>query len=139
MSAANVDKYFEDRESLMKDFANANGSSYSGGGIKRFDGLDFDTLETLIDLNYVISTERQNESPTAGEFLKFMKYFPNVKAHGYMVSPLRNDVRISIEGLEYNGPVDEDMKKKLNRFMKNAPQMPDEKEITDKGFRIWWD
>ena len=69
-------------------------------GIERFQNIDISTLKSLKEIGCLDLGDRQNNSPTAGEFMKFMEKHPNVKCHGYMVSPFRRDYRITLEGLE---------------------------------------
>lgn len=75
------------------------------GGVERYSGLTLDRLQELIDNRFINLDERQNDSPTIAEFYEFMKDHPEVKAHGYVVDSSRDDYRVSIEGLEFNGPV----------------------------------
>lgn len=65
-----------------------------------FDGLDAIGLQRLVDLRFADVEEYQNSSPTIGEILEFLKKNPSFTAHGYAVTPLRDDYRISIEGVE---------------------------------------
>jgi len=79
-------------------------ANYSGG-VERYRGLTLNKLRELIDNRFVDLDERQNNSPTIAEFYEFMKDHLEVKAHGYVVDASRDDYRVSIEGLEFNGPV----------------------------------
>src|SRR3972149_2135430 len=69
------------------------------GGIARIEEIDLRTLEQLVSENFIALEERQNVAPTVAEFLDFMRAHPRVKAHGYAVSPTREDYRVSLEGL----------------------------------------
>ena len=70
------------------------------GGIERFDRLTLDRLELLVAENFIDLESSQNYSPTAGEFLDFMRVYPAVMAHGYAVSSERSDYRVTLEGLQ---------------------------------------
>lgn len=70
------------------------------GGIERFDHLTLDRLELLVAENFIDLEGSQNCSPTAGEFLDFMRVYPMVMAHGYAVSNERSDYRVTLEGLQ---------------------------------------
>ena len=61
--------------------------------------IPLEALELLFAEKFIDPHSRQNYSPSAHEFLQFMRKYPNVVAHGYAVSPYRDDYRISIEGL----------------------------------------
>lgn len=80
---------------------------YKSGGIEHFSDLTHETLETLINEGYIELDMRQNYSPSTEEFYKFMVDHPDITAHGYAVSPIRDDCRITIEGL--SGDVVDDL------------------------------
>ena len=74
--------------------------SKSSGGIQSFK-IGLDKLEALFVKKFINPKDRQNASPTNKQFFEFMKKhdkYPLI-AHGYAVSPRRNDYRVSIEGL----------------------------------------
>jgi len=70
------------------------------GGIRRFHGMDTDTLGSLMDLGFADPDEKQNASPTAARMHAFMRRHPGYTAHGYAVDLTRKDYRVTIEGLE---------------------------------------
>lgn len=70
------------------------------GSIERFDHLTLAQLELLVAENFIDLDEGQNWSPTAGEFLDYMREYPAVMAHGYAVSIARDDYRVTLEGLQ---------------------------------------
>ncbi len=72
---------------------------YGYGGIRSFKNLTLEKLEKLIELGFCDPVGRQNDSPTAQQFLKFMQKYPDVKAHGYCIHRGRKDYRMTIEGL----------------------------------------
>jgi hypothetical protein len=75
------------------------GDSY-GGGIQSYTELDLQTLTQLVDEGFVDLEDRQNDSPSAGEYFEFLQTHPNFTVHGYAVNGNRPDYRITIEGLE---------------------------------------
>lgn len=87
----------EAREKVLKDYL--VGKEF-WGGIKRFENATVHVIEELIEKNLLKPDDAQNDSPTAKEFLEFMQQYPDdVRAHGYIVSENRSDVRTTIEGL----------------------------------------
>ena len=78
--------------------------------------------------------DKQNEAPTLGEFLEFMKLHPEFKAHGYIVSNDRDDRRITIEGLE--GTAKDELS--LTEF-KNLCEYADEFRCENGNCFSWWD
>jgi len=74
-----------------------------------FKNLNLEQLEQLVAENFIHLQEQQNNSPTTEEFLAFMRRFPEVKAHGYALPLEREDYSMSIEGLDYAGPVSDEL------------------------------
>ena len=72
------------------------------GGICRFYRMPLDTLNSLVENGLADLDDRQNESPSIREYLGLLRKHPSEPAalHGYLVSPDRDDCRITIEGLE---------------------------------------
>lgn len=86
-----------------------NEGSYSSGGICRFGDMTVAKAEELMRLGYMDPEETQNDSPTVQQFVDFIKGGDNPdgwRLHGYAVSPLREDVRVSVEGIESVEPID---------------------------------
>lgn len=106
------------------------------GGAESFTGLTVGAMQTLMELGFLDPENNTNWSPTAGEFLQFMKRFPQFKAIGYAIDPRRADVRVTIEGMEYDGvPLTPEAVMAFHEFAANA----DEVDITDDYARCWWD
>lgn len=110
------------------------------GGIKPFSGLDASGLERLIAEAFIDPAARQNHSPTAAEFLRFMRRWPQTTAHGYAVSRRREDYRVSIEGIECRlaavPACDADrLRAEFELFCRGA----DEYHATDDTLFAWWD
>jgi hypothetical protein len=92
------------------------------GGIEHFRGVGVDTLLALVARNYADPADSQNESPTLGEFIRFMEKYPQVTAHGYAVSPQRADYRVTVEGLEYAGPVGAELRREFEAMNAGADE-----------------
>lgn len=105
------------------------------GGTARFKNLSRDKFELLVKENFIDLEGRQNSAPSAGEFYDiFLKEYPGVTLHGYVVSSERNDYRMSIEGLDYKGRVS---RKMLKEFVERC-RLADEFTIEDKHLYCWF-
>lgn len=80
-------------------FGECDKSKYSGG-CRRFKGIDVETLNELIDFDFLDPDECQNSSPTTEEFIIFMEQYDGYTAHGYTIIDSRGDYRVTIEGIE---------------------------------------
>lgn len=104
-------------------------------GTMSLERIDVKTLELLFRERFIDPNEKQNESPTAIQFLSFMQKYPVVLAQGYVVSPNREDYRITIDGLSVQPSyASGELKLAFFEFCKDA----DELNIED-GLRAWWD
>lgn len=93
-------------------FGKYNEDNYSNlGEIKHFSKLSLDKLKKLIELNFILLDECQNDSPTTEEILNFMKNYPEYYAHGYTVGLQREDYRITLEGVAKDSDFDTDSEK----------------------------
>lgn len=103
--------------------------------IKYLDEINLDKLEMLLLNGFIDPNDSQNESPTTKTFYEFMNRFPKVLAHGYAVSPYRDDYRITIEGLHVNeADVTKEMKTQFFDLCKDADDYYDKDELYS-----WWD
>jgi hypothetical protein len=105
------------------------------GGCEHYSGLTLEQLDKLIDNRFIDLSDRQNDSPTAQEFYEFIKDHPEVKAHGYVISKDRNDYRVSIEGLEFDGVVSKTTMSDFVKLCRHA----DEFTCEQNKLRSWWD
>lgn len=106
------------------------------GGIARFENLSNENFNLLAIEGFVDPGEAQSDiSPCAGEFKNFMNKYPGVTAHGYIVSPERSDCRLTIEGLDYKGPVSSQMMADFTEMCRYA----DEFYCDTNGFYCWYD
>jgi len=100
--------------------------------------IDFDIslpqLELLVQENFIRLQEAQNDSPTTEEFLHFMRNFPEVKAMGYALPLYRDDYRVVIEGLKYNGHISDELGEAFDQFSE-----ADEYENTFFKLKCWYD
>ena len=109
-------------------------STYSGGGICYFWNLTFAQLTELIELEFCKPTGRQNNSPTAELFCKFMKKFPFLRAHGYVVHRDHDDYRMTIEGLRFKGKVGKEQVATFKEFCTGADDLSTDNNI----LYSWW-
>ena len=108
---------------------------YAFGGIRHFEGLTLQQVEELLDKGYLKSNDTQNSSPTAQEFVDFVKESGlDYTFHGYSVSPERDDCRVTIEGIEYSGVPD---KADIVEFVDFA-RFADTLDINE-GLYCWYD
>ncbi len=103
--------------------------------VKRFSGAKIETLKDLLDQSFAHPNESQNESPTFADFLAFVEKYPFVTAHGYAVSPFRDDYRVTVEGLEFTGVVSEEVQRDFERMNDSA----DEFICTSERLFCWFD
>lgn len=112
--------------------------TYAPGGIRQFGNLSFKKAKELMERGFLPPKDKQNDAPTAQEFVDFMAAHDpdNWTLHGYSVSPEREDVRVTIEGIESVGPLtDHDMVDFLRTFLlANKLTAEDEKPV-----RCWFD
>lgn len=105
------------------------------GGTILLKQIELATLEQLFRERFLDPNDRQNEAPSAQQFLFFIQKHPETVAHGYAISPLRSDYRITIDGLSVDPSfATKDMTLAFTEFCKDA----DELEI-ENGLWAWWD
>lgn len=99
-----MNKNYQEREMIL--FNRAYDKEKYTGGCCWFNDLHLDKLSLLIDLHYANPKDCQNYAPSIMEIKEFLQEmelrgFIGWTAHGYAVSPDRDDYRISIEGVEF--------------------------------------
>ena len=109
------------------------------GGVHYYTGLDVESLQKLVDLHFALPNDNQNDAPTIGEFIEFMKEFPRFKAHGYAVVPERDDYRVSVEGLSFSANGGEPLTKKEMIAFMAFNGTADEFRIYPDHARSWYD
>lgn len=97
--------------------------------------IDSVGLKMLIDEKFADPEDRQNNAPSLGDIQKFIETHPNFKACGYIVTPERDDYRVSIE--EVRG---EELSREDICDFANAFHTADEFKVLDDGScRAWYD
>ena len=105
------------------------------GGIRRFEGVSYDDCQELYRLCVLDPTDRQNSAPCVKDIVEFLRAHPNFRAHGYAVSPKREDYRVSFEGVSCNKNYTlEDVWDFFDLFT-----YPDELRIDKDGIYCWFD
>lgn len=70
------------------------------GGIRYFSHMPVESLHELLKRGFADPDNQQNYAPPIKEIVQFLDKHPNFWAHGYAVSPERDDCRVSVEGVE---------------------------------------
>ena len=105
------------------------------GGIRHFDAISYADCQELCKLDVLNPDGRQNCAPPAKEIMEFLRLHPNFRAHGYAVSPKRDDYRVSLEGVECGPGYSLNDVWDLFRILK----YPDEYSVTEDGILCWFD
>lgn len=129
-------KKAEEREQLV--FARAyDPNNYYLGGIQRFDSLDIATARKLMEAGFLNPDDSQNGAPTSKEIISFCSGDDEDiwRLEGYVVSPTRDDCRISIDGVHSVGIPTEARKIEFVRMFRWA----DEFDIDEYGCSCWYD
>jgi hypothetical protein len=96
LSNLNRDSKTRDQIIFGQDVTN---TSYN---IKNFENLSLSKLKELFNKNFIADGDYQNDSPTAKEFLDFLKENPKFTVNGYVVSIKRDDYRTTITGVNHD-------------------------------------
>lgn len=127
------EKYTEEQDKERCKLVGVDTKNFFGG-CASFSGMNYKTLQELVDKGYADPEDNTNGSTTLGEYLEFMKEHPRFKAHGYVISNDREDRRITIEGLEAKRVTIKEMV-----AFTDLDRMADEFEATQLYCRSWWD
>lgn len=107
--------------------------------IKPFMEISLPVLNQLMDKGYLDPLESYNCAPLVEEYIPFMEKCPEARAHGYLVTPKREDCRISIEGLSVKAKEGESLPLEtiflFTDFFRNA----DDFSISAKELYCWFD
>lgn len=106
------------------------------GDYEHFEGMDATTLAALVAEGFADAEETQNDSPAIAEFLEFMAAHPWAKAHGYLIGAPRDDIRVSVEGVEGYAP-NRAEERALHEFGGHADETTFFRD--DNYCRVWWD
>lgn len=105
------------------------------GGIEPFERAPLSVIAALYEEHFLDPLESQNASPTAGEILAFMCRYPAVLASGYVVSPKRDDYRVSIDWIEVPFlSVTPSLKSEFEALCQDADEID-----TSADLSCWWD
>lgn len=129
-----MNKDYESRNEIIFGGKDTDSESWLGG-TRNFESLDLEQLQALIRNNFINLEECQNCSPSVSDFLDFMKKYPAVEAHGYAVSHKRDDYRVSLEGIRFDGNVTMDMLLDFVHLCRHA----DEFSAVHDHLWAWWD
>jgi len=107
------------------------------GGVASFTGLTVKKLGELLRRNFADPEDCQNDSPSIKEFYEFAKKYSHLSIgfHGYVVSPERDDYRVSIEGLEYMGHLTTELAVDFTNLCRDADDFSVD---TQQGFLYCW-
>ena len=105
------------------------------GGVVWLDRLSLSVVAQLFEEGFIDPNDRQNSAPTSREILIFMCKYPSALASGYMVSPKRDDYRVTLDAIElprrYVTPA---AREEFEKLCKDADEL-----ITDGDLYCWWD
>ena len=110
------------------------GQTRNFGGIIRFDGLTAAAAQSLLDSGAANSDDAQNEAPEFAKMVAFLHANPSFTAHGYIVTPERDDERITIEGVYAKTAKPQEVKNYRSMF-----RSADEFDCTKGNYRAWYD
>lgn len=127
------EKYTEEQDKERLALVGVSDKNF-WGGCASFSGMNYKTLQALVDKGYADREDNTNGSTTLGEYLDFMKEHQRFKAHGYIVSNDRDDRRITVEGLEAKKVTIKEMV-----AFTELDRMADEFCATQSYCRSWWD
>ena len=105
------------------------------GGLRYFSGLSLDVLEALIREDFVEMGPWNTCDGVEELFLPFLRRNPKFTAHGYAVMPGRPDLRVTIEGVEQDGPMTTDEIIDFALTFRGA----DEMDLDPDWARCWYD
>lgn len=108
---------------------------YHMGGVNRFDGARAEVLQKLIDLGFADPNDRQNDAPSYGKIVEFLKKYPRFTGFGYAVDVTRDDYRVTLEGVL--GPDGRLTQEELEAFVELF-RTADEFRTTSPA-RAWYD
>ena len=105
------------------------------GGIRRFENLTPRQLDDLVLLRFLDPLERHNLCPCALDIWRFMEKYPGYVATGYAVSAMRDDYRVSLDGLQKDGY---DTENELDEFYRRFREA-DNFGVGTKKMYCWFD
>jgi hypothetical protein len=104
--------------------------------VERIESISLETLEILLAEKFIEPDESQDFSPSTSEFLEFMRIHPETYAHGYAISPYRDDYRVTIEGIYAKGYDNTcEIRKDFSPFCASADVLG----VENAYLYSWWD
>lgn len=129
------------RDQYIKDHADLD-SEYIGG-IKRFNGLHIKDVEYLMDvIGAADPDDRQNEAPSIQELVDFASNYADdydITFRGYVVSPDREDYRMSIDGIRIYSDTDIAAQDHDDFMDLVHDHFADDVTSAPNVFDAWWD
>jgi len=119
---------------IKNDIFSGSKPKYAGG-IALFSCLALETIEILITEKYADLNDAQNDSPPLASQLRFMRDHPGFTANGYAVEAARDDCRVTVTGLDFDGYHSKKVLAEFKKFSTNAS----EKTIAPYLLSCWWD
>jgi hypothetical protein len=104
-------------------------------GFGHYHNLPVEAVQQLLQERFLDPANRQNDSSPTHVFFDFMKRFPGVTAHGYIIGPERDDYRVAIEGIAYRGPISSEMRQEATKLFGAA----DEFILEGDTLYVWYD
>lgn len=105
------------------------------GGIVWLDGLSLSAAARLYEEGFVDPNDRQNLAPTSREILLFMCKHPSALVSGYMVSPMRDDYRVTFDAVEVpRRDATLAVRQEFEELCKDSDEL-----VTDGDLYCWWD
>lgn len=109
------------------------------GGIQRFEGLALGQLEQLVESGFANPQDRHNFAPSIAALMEFARQWTScglmITFEGYAVHPLRDDYRVSVDGITFRENCSGEAIAAFREFARHA----DELTLESGYLRAWWD
>jgi hypothetical protein len=109
------------------------------GGIKRFEGIALSQLEQIVECGFANPQDQHNFAPSIAALIEFAQEWISsgliIGFEGYAVHPLRDDYRVSIDGLRIQRPCSDEAVSAFRELARHA----DELMIESGDLHAWWD
>jgi hypothetical protein len=108
--------------------------------VKKFSAIDTEAVEQLVDSGDINAEAAPNNSPKMKAFLDFMQRADEhperrVTARGYVVSPERDDTRVTLTGLDIRGNIPDRLRHAFIEKFEQADML-----VKKSGhLRCWYD
>jgi hypothetical protein len=107
---------------------------------RSFSNADGKTLKKLLDAGAVDPNDRQNSSPTAGEFIEYCVNHPGAVCGGYLIGPARSDCRLSIDTIDED--TDKSQTMDFVKMFRDADEFFVDDDALERGYvhcHAWYD